>query len=36
MVPTRSLEEESVIWFRDQTPIYQPARLAFFGKSKTL
>jgi|GEM_PF-3960771 hypothetical protein len=36
MVPTRSLEEQSVIWFRERTPIYQPARLAFADKSKTL
>ncbi|MGF6133075.1 hypothetical protein ABIA54_001936 [Pseudomonas sp. EB276 TE3739] len=36
MVPTRSLEEQSVIWFRDRMPIYQAARPAFAGKSKTL
>ncbi|MDR6164511.1 hypothetical protein QE391_004139 [Pseudomonas fluorescens] len=36
MVPTRSLEEKSVIWFRERMAIYQPARPAFVGKSKTL
>ncbi len=36
MVPTRSLEEKTLIWFRGRTAIYQAARLAFADKSDTL
>ncbi|TDV35374.1 hypothetical protein EDF87_13048 [Pseudomonas helmanticensis] len=36
MVPTRSLEEKTLIWFRGGMAIYYPARLAFTDKSDTL
>jgi hypothetical protein len=36
MVPTRSLEEKTLIWFRAREAIYLPARLAFTFKSETL
>jgi hypothetical protein len=35
MVPTRSLEEKTLIWFPSEMAIYRSARLAFTGKSDT-